>query len=569
MKATETVWRQHRKKDISNLLSSPKLSNLPEDILQILMMRGLDTPELAEKFLYTTLKEIHSPFLMKDMDKGVALIKEAIEKNLNIIVYSDYDCDGATSGSVMTLCLKEAGANVDIWTNNRFVHGYGISKNGIDDMLRKFPNTQFIITTDNGISAIEGIQYAKDKGITVVVTDHHDPALESPKADAIINPKQIDCPYPFKGLCGAGVAYKVMLALYWEMNLPLEIVEEKLDIVALGTVADIVPLVDENRVIVKEGIKRIQEEKRPAFRLLRQETGVSKVDSQTLGFKYAPMINSLSRLTGDPLKAIEMFLLEDENEIKETVQYIHELNEQRKTLTSDQTLVAEKILDEKGLQKVNVIYHDSFHEGLVGLIASKLKEKYYRPFFVFAQGDRKGELKGSGRGIDGLHLKKTLDKVADLLEKYGGHTKAAGLSIMIENLEAFEVEMNKIADEEMNPEDLIPKIFVEIPVKPHQLTVELTESLEMLEPFGEAFQKPVVGVTGFNVNNVYLMGEERQHLKLISDDGIPLIMWSGGSYYCDIGKPKIVKAIGYPNINVWNGNVSVQFIVNQQDLREL
>lgn len=563
----QTIWRKYGKRDTSVLKQSEKLAHLPEEILQILMMRGFDTIEKATAHLYTSLKEIHSPFLMKDMAKGVEIMQDAIEKEENIVIFSDYDTDGVTSGATLLLGLKKAGAKVNVWTNNRFVQGYGISVAGVDSMLEKFPDTQLIITTDNGISAIEGIAYAKSLGMRVIVTDHHDPALEAPPADAIIDPKQVDCEYPFKGLCGAGVAYKFLQALYWKMDLNLNDVDELLDIVALGTVADIVPLVDENRVIVKEGLKRIQSEDRPAFRIMRQITGVSKVDSQTLGFKYAPMINSLSRLTGDPLAAIEMFIEEDEEIITKTVIGNNEMNERRKQMTEEQTALADALVQEKGLQIVNVIYHESFHEGLVGLIASKLKEKYHRPFFVFAEGERKGELKGSGRGIDGFHLKKALDTVADLLIKYGGHTKAAGLSIYTANLAEFEKRLNELAESEMDKEDLIKKIYVEIALTPDDLTVELTESLEMLEPYGEAFQKPIVGLSNFDIERVFQMGQNKNHLKLVSSSGIPLIMWSGVDYFEELNNPTVVKAIGFPSLNIWNGETTVQFIVNSSDLR--
>lgn len=568
MDAAQSTWRQYTRKDTSILRSSKKLCHLPEEILQILMMRGFDTVEKAEKHLYTTLKETHSPFLMKDMDKGVSIMKEAIEKGLEVVNYSDYDTDGVTSGSTMYIGLKNAGAKVNVWTNNRFKHGYGISVVGINAMLEKFPNTQVIITTDNGISAIEGVQYAKDLGMQVIVTDHHEPSAIAPPADAVINPKQVDCQYPFKELCGAGVAYKFLLALYWEMDLPLEQVEDLLDIVALGTVADIVPLVDENRVIVREGLQRIREEKRPAFRIMREVTGVSNVNSGTLGFKYAPMINSLSRLTGDPLAAIEMFTNTDEEQTYKTVVSNNEMNELRKEMTEEQMLIADGILEGKGLKIVNVVYHDSFHEGLVGLVASKLKEKYYRPVFVFAKGERDGELKGSGRGIDGLHLKKLLDEVAPLLMKYGGHTKAAGLSIHIDNLQAFEDKVNEYAERMIKAEDLIRKVYVEIPLRPNELSIELTESLEMLEPFGEGFPKPIVGITNFDVERAFEMGSNKNHLKLVSSSGTPLIMWSGVEHYKEVlHQPNTVKAIGYPSLNLYNGETKVQFIVNGLDLR--
>lgn len=556
-------WLRKRPADISHLKAHPALSGLSDITLQILVGRGYTTPEQIEKMLFGGIKDLHDPRKMKDAELAISIIQNAIQNGDFITVYGDYDCDGVTSTAIMTMLLEKAGAKVGYFTNNRFVHGYGMCPQGVDDLLALYPETKLIVTVDNGISAHEGVKYAKEKGIQVVVTDHHDPADTLPPADAVVNPKRQDCPYPFKHLCGAGVAFKLMLLLYWEMGLPLQEVYDTMDIAALGTVADIVPLEDENRIIVSLGLKMIEDERRAVFRILRQITQVKQINAHyTIGFIYGPMINAIGRLDGDPKRAIDMFFEEDETKIENTVRYLMEINEIRKQMTEDQTEQADELLNQKGLQYVNVIYHPDFHEGIVGLIAGRLKEKYNRPVFVLTKVH--GMIKGSGRGIDGFHLKGALDKIKHLLKGYGGHAKACGLSMEEENLQAFEEEMNKLAKECLNENDFEKVICAEYVFQPSELTIEVVDALRELEPFGEKFPKPTLAVNNFRATQVYYMGNERQHVKL-RDGNVELIMWGLSEWYKHNGEPQLVKAIGFPELNVWNNRVTVQFVV-QDDL---
>ena len=362
-----TKWLRRKPANISHLKTHPALSGLSDITLQILVGRGYTTPEQIEKFLFGGIKDLHDPRKMKDAELAVSMIQKAIENGDFITVYGDYDCDGVTSTAITTMLLEKAGAKVGYFTNNRFLHGYNMCPQGIDDLLALYPDTKLIVTVDNGISGHEGVKYAKEKGIQVIVTDHHDPADTLPPADAVVNPKRQDCTYPFKHLCGAGVAFKLMLLLYWEMGLPLQDVYDTMDIAALGTVADIVPLEDENRIIVSLGLKMIQEERRDVFRILRQVTQVKQINAHhTIGFIYAPIINAIGRLDGDSRRAIDMFFETDETKIEDTVRYLVEINEIRKQMTEEQTEKADQLLNQKGLQYVNVIYHPNFHEGIVG-----------------------------------------------------------------------------------------------------------------------------------------------------------------------------------------------------------
>lgn len=560
-----TIWTRHKKADISPLLKSEKLKSFSKEALQVLMLRGFNTIEKAEAFLFSNFSHLHDTRIMKDAEKAVKILKESIEAGLEIVNYTDYDCDGITSGVVATLSLRVAGGKVNVWSNNRFTHGYGISRHGVDDMLKKFPNTKVIITTDNGIAAMDGVAYAKSLGLIVIVTDHHDPAEETPKADAVVNPKQLDCPYPFKELCGAGVAFKLMLLLFEEMNLPLQSVYDLVDVVALGTIADIVPLVDENRILVEQGLIRMNEEKREVFKWFKELTGVEKVDAHnTVAFKYSPIMNAIGRLKGDPTEAIELFFEEDTEKIIKTIQMLIEVNEERKLLCTEQTELAEVILTQKGMKTVNSIYHPEFHEGIVGIIAGKLKEEYNRPFFVFTNNGN--TLKGSGRGIDGIHLKQTMDEMKEDLIGYGGHAKACGVSIKPELLDNFDEKMNEMADKILTEKDFEKKIKVDLPLQIEELTEELLEGLEKLEPFGEGFKRPNLGISEIPVNTTYIMGKEKNHLKIVCGP-VNLIMWSGVQHYLEIGRPQKVKAIGYPSLNEWNNKITVQFMIDNEQMK--
>lgn len=551
-------------KDIDTLKKDVRLTGVSDTVLEILVNRGFKTAEDIDAFLNTSLEAMHDTRLMKDAEKAVEILKDCIESGEAMVVYSDYDSDGVESAVVMTSLLRTAGGNVEYYTNNRFTQGYGMMPSGVDALLEMFPDTKLIITTDNGIMAYEGVQYAIDKGLKVVVTDHHEQGDTLPNAHAVVDPKRKDCPYPFKGLCGAGVAFKLMLLLYWEMELPLDPVYDSLDVVALATVGDIVPLVDENRVIVQEGIKMITAKKRKVFKVFQEVTEVKEITAHwALGFVYVPMINAIGRLDGDPRRAIDMFFTEDEDEIRNSILYLKEKNDERKGMTVTMCNRAEEIIEEKGLKKIIVIYDESFHEGIVGLVAGRLKEKYNRPTFVFTK-NQEGLLKGSSRSIDNFHLKESFSKAKDHMVGGGGHAKAAGLSIRLDQLEGFEDFMNELADEWLTEEDFIKKYHVDSTLDAKLITTDIVHELKELEPFGEAFPKPVLVLENFSTNKPFYMGQEKNHVKL-AGDGISLIMWQGAERYKQMGEPLSVKAIGFPELNVFRNTVSLQFTVDNDN----
>ena len=552
------------KNNYSHLKKATMLDDLT---LQILTNRGIDTPDKIDKFLNGNLNHLYNTKDMKDAEKGVNIIKEAILNKEHIVVYGDYDADEALACVIAVSALRNLGANVDYYTNNRFTQGYGMMRSGIDEILIRYPDTKLIITVDNGISAFDGVNYAKEKGLKVVVTDHHEQGEVLPNADAVIDPKRKDETYPCKYLCGTGVIWKIMLLLYWEMDVDLQFLYDKLDIVAMATVGDIVPLIDENRILVKEGIKRIKEEKNPTFRILREVTEVTEINAHyTLGFVYVPMINAVGRLDGSVSLAIEMFLSEDEDRIKKIVSYLKSVNDRRKELTSMQEEEGERLLAKKGVKEIIIIHSETFHEGIVGLVSGRLKETYNRPTIVLKEED--GILKGSARSIPGLHMKEALDECADLLLSYGGHELACGLSLESKNFEAFEDRLISIAKRELTEEDFIKKYHIDSVLRVSDFSIDIVDTLKALEPFGASFEKPIIMVSDFKVNKVFFMGEEKNHVKLVGDNGLSLIIWREASKYKDRGEPKLLRALGYPEINVFNNNVNLQFTVDGDNFIE-
>lgn len=579
----KTKWiycKSQKKKDqLKVLRDNPKLSNLSDSAIEILYNKGIDTVEKIEKFLYTGLDDIHDPRLLKDAELAVKIIIPHIKAGSHFVIMTDYDSDGVLSGAIGVRGLRKAGAKVDYYSNNRFIDGYGLTPNSVDKIVAKFPDVKVIITTDNGVVAFDGVKRAKELGLTVIVTDHHDAESSGrlPEADAIVNPKRKDCKYPFKGICGTAVIFKLMLLLYWEMDLNMDYVYDMLDMVAVATVGDVVPIVDENRIFVREGLKKVRQENRLAFKALREkllqklkenskkENPTVVVDAETFGFVYVPMLNALGRLEGIPNEAIDLFLSDDETTIYNCVDRIDKVNELRKELTEKQQELAEDILEKKGLREVIILYHPTFHEGIVGLVAGRLKEKYNRPAIILSEHD--GILKGSGRSIPGLHMKEGFDKIKDTILGYGGHAMAAGLSLLKDKLNDFEEALITLAKSKLTEDDFIPKIIIDTVLDTTKTTISIVDELEILEPFGEGFRKPVFGINNFHSTKPpFYMGDNKQHIKLTAGN-VCMIAWNSAETYKQLGEPSYVKALAYPKINVFNDTVTLQFIIHREEFR--
>ena len=576
------TYTQQQRQLITDLQKDPRLYGLSRVELEILYNRGIRTADAIDAFLYSNVNHLEASSDMKDCDKFCELLEHGIRNNQNIVCYTDYDVDGITSGLICRegllkiINILNSSSTVDIYSNNRFIEGYGISKNGVKDLLMKYPNTNIIVTTDNGIVGYEGIDYAKSLGLTVIVTDHHTPGDVLPNADAVIDVHRKDDNYPFKDLCGAGVIFKLILQLAWNVGGNLDDFYSMLDLAAMGTVGDMVSLLGENRIIVREGLQMVRKEQRLAFRIIRE--GIENynkmqnkeksviVDEDLFGFLYCPMLNSLGRLDGSIEKAIELFTSTDEKKMHSLVREIIESNEVRKDLTTTQTDDAiAKVNAMSCLPDVIVIEDDNYHEGIVGLIAGRLKELYNRPSFVFTKHN--GVYKGSARSIDGLNLMDLLGKEKQYLLGYGGHKSAAGLSIDPSNFDEFVKDINKNAN---LTEDLkTKKIDVDAAFQVEEISEDLIDRIAKLKPYGMNFPKPRFGLSNFkadiqNTGSPY-RGADQKTVRLVDKNKFTVIMFKNPEAFQKVenkfNSGQIIKVIGSPSTNLFNNVVSLQFQV--------
>ena len=562
---TKAKWvRPEENKDYKEGLAKLQKDNtyhLSPKVIEFLYNRGVRDAKELEQIVDTTADRELSPYDLADIDKAVAEISRIIQEKKKIVIYGDYDCDGVCASVIAIQALRNLGADVDYYINSRFVEGYGITPLGVDNLLKKIPDAEVIITVDNGIVAFEGVAYAQEKGLEVLITDHHLAIEEVPEALAVVNPHRLDDESLFKDICGATVIYKVMLALYWELGEDIEFISNMIDLVGMATVGDVMPLRSENRFYVNEALRLIEQNSRKQFEVLKKVKNVGVLNEEVFGFQFVPTINAEGRLNGKPALAMEFFLSEDENEMHSLAHELNVINDDRKDLTKLQEELGESLMAQQGSdKKVIVISHPDFHSGIVGLVAGRLKEKYNRPVIVFTEEN--GVLKGSSRSIEAFHIKDALDKVSDLILQHGGHALAAGLSIDESNLDAFSVAINELADQTLTAEDMVEKIMVDAVLDPADVTLELIHEIDSLRPFGQGFESPVFGLSAFDVDKVIYMGDG-SHLKLVNfDTALELVMFKYADNYREMGEPTKVKALGTPKINSFRGNISIQFNVN-------
>lgn len=553
------IWNEPavNKEKIAELKKDDRLFAVPDIVLNVLINRGIEDTDEIVKFLKADINDLHDTMLMKDADLATDILIDAIIANEKIIISTDFDVDGCCAAAVGVLALRKLGANVDYYVNNRFTQGYGLCRSGIDEILEKHPDTKILMTADNGIVAFDAVEYAKNRGLTVVVTDHHEQGNRLPAADAVVDIKRNDETYPCKFLCGTGVVFKLMCLIYQKLQMKIRSVYKYLDIVALATVADVVPLLDENRILVQKGLMIINQKPSKIFRAFAEVCGVkTEVNSHyTLGYIYGPMINAIGRIDGSPEKAIDMFLSDDDEYIRKTVEYLRKVNADRQEITETQTKMAEDMVDPENVPSVIVVYEPTFHEGIVGLIAGKLKEKFNRPTIILTKTDN--GIKGSARSVDGFHIKEAFDEISDCLLGYGGHAKAAGLSIEEDKIEEFTRRINELADKKLTSDDFVRKYRIDSTINEFSISEGIVDELKMLEPYGEGFPKPVFLVKDCTVQRkVYL--SEGKHIKLITPY-FPILLWDKGEDYKEMMEPQIVSVIGFPEINTYRGQVTLQF----------
>ena len=537
-------------------------------IARLIRNRDVVGEEKIREYLLGTVEEIPSPWLMKDMEKAVDILERKIQQQAKIRIIGDYDIDGVTSTYILLKGLTRIGANVDTYIPDRVADGYGIHEHLIDRAGEDGIDT--IVTCDNGIAAAAEIQMAKDKGMTVIVTDHHEiPYREEngerqvilPPADAILNPKQYDCPYPNKNLCGAVVAFKYITALYERFGVPEKELEDYYELAAIATVGDVMDLQGENRILVKEGLRRLKETKNPGLQELIRANALedAKITAYHIGFVLGPCINASGRLD-TAARSLQLLNAQTIEEAAKLAGDLTALNQSRKALTEKGKEEAIRLIETTDLKndRVLVVYLPDCHESLAGIIAGRLREKYHKPAFVLTRGETSA--KGSGRSIESYSMYEELVKCADLMVQFGGHPMAAGLSIKEENIEAFRRQLNENCT--LTEEDLRPKIVIDVPMPVSYITKELVEQISLLEPFGKGNTKPVFAQKGLRVLDSSILGKNKNvvKVKLLDPQGVPMegIYFGEAEEFAGFLKEHDTIAVTYyPEINRFRGRESL------------
>lgn len=564
-------WMVYAKKaDFKQIASEYGIDQV---LARIIRNRDICGSKDIDMYLNGNLNDIHNPHSMKDADKFVDIITKKIEEHKPVRIIGDYDIDGICSIYILFCGLKAAGADVDYVVPHRINDGYGINEHLIDNAINEGIDT--IVTCDNGIAAYNQVRYAKDNGITMIVTDHHDVPFEIkddkkvyivPPADAVINPKQADCDYPFKLLCGAGVAYKLISLLYDRLGLDKKELEDYIEFMAIATVGDIVDLIDENRIVVKYGLKHIAHTKNTGLRALIEECqlDINNISSYHIGFVIGPCLNASGRLD-TARQAIELMLCKDNEKAHNMAKELIALNNERKSMTEQETQKAIELVENTGLLKdrVLVIYLKDCHESIAGIIAGRIKERYYRPIFVITNAE--DGAKGSGRSIEGYNMYEEINKCKNVLTKYGGHPMAAGLSLAISDIDIFRKMLNDNAI--LTDEDLIPKMWIDVPMPVSYANIRLVNQLKLLEPFGKGNEKPVFADRNLYVKTASVIGKNKNVLRcqLETEDGtyVPAVQF-GINNIDDIPRAGMrISIIYYPDINTFNGIMSLQIIIKE------
>ena len=505
-------WTLKYKGEVEKDELSDKIKISPE-ISQILKNRGIKDERDSEIFMNPSLDYLRDPFLMKDMDKAVERIKKAINNNESIFIYGDYDVDGVSSTSILCLYFESIDYPVSYYIPNRLEEGYGINEEAIRKIHEQ--DCKLIISVDCGITSVKEVELANELGMDVIITDHHECQSEIPNAYAVVNPKQEDCNYPFDMLCGCGVAFKLIQALTPEDVFKITMYNY-LEIATLATICDIVPLVDENRIIVKNGLKLMKEGKNLGLRELIKICGVDteKIGSSHIGFAIGPRINASGRL-GYSYLGVQLFTTKDEHEAHEIARMLEEKNNERQMIEAKMYHEAEEIIksnERYESDKVLVIANEGWQHGIIGIVASKLTEKYYKPTILLTIED--GEATGSARSIKGFSIFDALMKCKDLLNKFGGHDQAAGLGLDADKVDTLRDEVNKIADYNLTSEDMIENINVEFELSEDKVSLDLVDELHKLEPFGLSNPSPRFIMRNLVLDDIFTLGKNKQHLKL-------------------------------------------------------
>jgi single-stranded-DNA-specific exonuclease len=536
-------------------------------LARLLVARGITDNEQVQALLSEDEGHFYDPFLLDGMKLAVERIRLALTRKEKIRIYGDYDADGVSSTSLMFHLLTQLEAEFDYYIPHRVNEGYGLNNQAIDHAKKH--GVSLIITVDTGISAVEEIAYATSLGLEVIVTDHHEPPERLPEALALINPKKPGCAYPFKALAGVGVAFKLAHALLG--RLPKELAE----IAAIGTIADLMPLQDENRRLVRMGLKQMQRTQSPGIRALLSIAGASgkEISSSHIAFGLAPRINASGRLehAGD---AVRLLTTRSEQEAEHLAFELDQLNRERQRIVEEVTRLALEQMEQEGLhnRKVLVLYGEDWNVGVVGIVASKLLERYYRPTIILSIDSETGMAKGSARSIAGFDMYSALTHCAEYLDHYGGHQAAAGMSLSKHSIAAFADRLERLAEEWLTEEHFVPMLEVDLECRISEVSVDAIERLDILAPFGNGNPAPRMILSGMHIQELRTMGREQQHLKLTlgeaaseSSDRLEALVFGRGGLNGCISTTAKVDVVGELTVNEWNGTKRPQMIV--QDLR--
>lgn len=538
------------------------------------LIRNRDIQDMKEirSYLYGTLAEIPSPWKMKDMERAVQILQKKITQKKKIRIIGDYDIDGVTATCILLKGLKRLNANVDTYIPDRVKDGYGMHEQLIDKALEDGIDT--ILTCDNGIAAAAEIEYAKKEGLTVIVTDHHDIPFRDtedgriwiiPKADAVVNPKQNDCLYPNKNICGAVVAWKLIWALYERLGIDSDEIWDLLELAAIATVGDVMDLQGENRIIVKEGLKKLSSTSFEGLKALICVNNLegAEITAYHVGFVIGPCINASGRLD-TAARSLELLLADNMEDAMKLADDLYDLNQSRKAMTEQGKEQAIQSIEENNLGKdrVLVVYLPDCHESLAGIIAGRIREAYNKPVFVLTKGS--DGVKGSGRSIEAYSMYEELVKCSDLLMQFGGHPMAAGLSMEEKNVELFRRRLNDNCT--LTEQDLIPKIMIDVPMPISYLSKKLTEQLKVLEPFGKGNSKPLFAQKNLRAVGIRVFGRNRNVAKmlLIDENGIKMdaVYFGEAQEFVDfVQAHDTISVTYYPEINVFQGRENLQVVI--------
>jgi len=578
-KSKKEIWMVQTKRADFNGLAT-RLGVSPVSV-RIMRNRGLETEEEMRRYLYGTVDELYDGSLMKDMKKAVGILMEKLKSGRKIRIIGDYDIDGVCATFLLLTGLRRAaavfdgGLNIDYEIPDRIKDGYGINESIIRQAAEDGVDT--ILTCDNGIAALKEIELAKTFGMAVIVTDHHEVPVDGnglqvvPMADAVVNPKQADDTYPFPEICGAVVAYKLIREIYKAVGVPEREWKELLEFAAIATVGDVMKLKDENRIIVKYGLRRMAVTKNLGLRKLVEKTGldITALSAYHIGFVIGPCLNAGGRLQTAKL-ALKLLISQDEDEADRLAEELKSLNDLRKDMTKQGEDEAIRQVEELYADdKVLVVFLPDCHESLAGIIAGRVREYFHKPAIVLTRGEER--VKGSGRSIEQYHMFQGLTKVSDLLPKFGGHPMAAGLSIEETDIEEFRRRLNE--DAELTEEDFIPKIWIDVPMPLDYVTDSLVEELKQLEPYGQGNEKPLFAQKKLYIRGVRILGKTKNLAKmsLVTETGLSmdgLLFTNGDEFMKELGNKKWIDIIYYPDVNEYNGTRTIQAVIKNYKFSE-